>query len=107
MLCWGRVALVTCSWLRGPDVSCPGALRPSPWATEGRSVGVGLRRRVVVSLAMGGYSQCLVSCYQSYNNKYIHYIIFKHLSIIRKYIFEKKNDTLTFNQRPRLHLWSE
>ena len=26
-----------------------------------------------------------------FNHKYIHYIIFEHLSILRKYIFEKKN----------------
>ena len=26
-----------------------------------------------------------------FNHKYIHYIIFEHLSILRKYIFEEKN----------------
>ena len=26
-----------------------------------------------------------------FNHKYIHYINFEHLSILRKYIFEKKN----------------
>ena len=43
-----------------------------------------------------------------FNHKYIHNVIFKHLSILRKYIFEeKKIETLMLNQRPSLHLWSE
>ena len=35
-----------------------------------------------------------------FNHKYIHYIIFEHLSILRKYFFEeKKFDTLMLNQK--------